>query len=120
MGLRRPVESTRKCDQRTVWGKTSKAMIPLKQVQCRTSAESDADDLQAPRKPLRTLAMTNAFDFDALVIGAGPAGSAAASFLRKSGLSVSIVEKETFPRFRIGESLLPNGNNLLKEIGVWP
>lgn len=44
---------------------------------------------------------------DVLVIGAGPAGSVAAAFLKKQGYSVTVLEKETFPRFQIGESLLP-------------
>ena len=44
---------------------------------------------------------------DVLVIGAGPAGSVAAALLNKAGLSAHVVEKENFPRFVIGESLLP-------------
>ena len=44
---------------------------------------------------------------DVLVIGAGPAGSVAASMIHQSGLSVMVVEREKFPRFVIGESLLP-------------
>ena len=59
-------------------------------------------------------------DYDVLVIGAGPAGTTAAAFARQRGLSVGVIEKERFPRFRIGESLLPNGNALLRESGVWP
>ncbi len=60
-----------------------------------------------------------ATDFDVVVIGGGPAGSCAAAFARQRGLSVCIVEKEAFPRFRIGESLLPMGNAVLKAAGVW-
>jgi len=59
------------------------------------------------------------FDYDVLVIGAGPAGSTAAALARQRGLSVLLVDKEEFPRFRIGESLLPHGNALLRESGVW-
>ncbi len=59
-------------------------------------------------------------DYDVLVIGGGPAGSSAATFARKQGLTVCVAEKENFPRFRIGESLLPQGNTLLRELGVWP
>ena len=44
---------------------------------------------------------------DVLVIGAGPAGCIAASLLNKQGYKVKMVEKEKFPRFVIGESLLP-------------
>lgn len=59
-------------------------------------------------------------DCDVLIIGGGPAGSCAAAFARQAGLSVCLVEKETFPRFRIGESLLPMGNAVLRASGVWP
>ena len=57
--------------------------------------------------------------YDAVVVGGGPAGSAAGSKLAAAGLKVAILEKEKFPRFSIGESLLPHGNSLLKELGVW-
>jgi len=59
-------------------------------------------------------------DFDVLVIGAGPAGSSAACRTAAAGLRTILVEREHFPRFRIGESLLPAGNELLREIGAWP
>ncbi|MET0262947.1 MAG: NAD(P)/FAD-dependent oxidoreductase [Rariglobus sp.] len=60
------------------------------------------------------------YDYDVLVIGAGPAGSSAATRTAAAGLKTIIIEKENFPRFRIGESLLPHGNALLRETGVWP
>lgn len=55
---------------------------------------------------------------DVLVIGAGPSGSIAASILRKNGLDVQIVEKLRFPRFVIGESLLPRCMEALDEAGL--
>lgn len=54
-------------------------------------------------------------DVDVLVIGAGPAGAVAAGIIRKSGLNVQVVEKEKFPRFVIGESLLPRCMEALEE-----
>jgi flavin-dependent dehydrogenase len=55
---------------------------------------------------------------DVLVIGAGPAGTVAASFLKKQGYTVTILEKEKFPRFQIGESLLPCCMEHLQEAGL--
>ncbi|HTI11541.1 MAG TPA: NAD(P)/FAD-dependent oxidoreductase [Puia sp.] len=54
---------------------------------------------------------------DVLVIGAGPAGTVAASIVNKAGFSVKIVEKQRFPRFVIGESLLPRCMEALTEAG---
>lgn len=52
---------------------------------------------------------------DVLIIGAGPSGTASAAILKKEGFNVTIVEKTTFPRFVIGESLLPRCMDLLEE-----
>jgi flavin-dependent dehydrogenase len=52
---------------------------------------------------------------DVLVIGAGPSGTIAASIIRGAGLKVAIVEKMKFPRFVIGESLLPRCMEALSE-----
>jgi len=52
---------------------------------------------------------------DVLVIGAGPSGTIAASIMHQAGLSVQIVEKMNFPRFVIGESLLPRCMEALEE-----
>lgn len=57
---------------------------------------------------------------DALVIGAGPTGTVAASMLNQAGHSVRIVEKEAFPRFVIGESLLPRCMEALDAAGFLP
>ena len=55
---------------------------------------------------------------DVLIIGGGPAGSIAAVKLLRSGYSVTLIEKMSFPRFVIGESLLPRCNELLEEAGL--
>ncbi|OJW82240.1 MAG: pyridine nucleotide-disulfide oxidoreductase [Bacteroidetes bacterium 46-16] len=55
---------------------------------------------------------------DVLVIGAGPSGTIAASLMHKAGLSVQVVEKMKFPRFVIGESLLPRCMEALEEAGL--
>ncbi len=55
---------------------------------------------------------------DVFIIGGGPAGSIAAAKLVQSGLSVEVVEKVKFPRFVIGESLLPRCNELLENANM--
>jgi len=55
---------------------------------------------------------------DVAIIGAGPAGSALATYLAREGKKVVIFEREQFPRFRIGESLLPLNMQLFRELGV--
>jgi len=54
---------------------------------------------------------------DVLVIGAGPAGSVSAAMVHKAGYSVRVVEREKFPRFVIGESLLPRCMEVLEDCG---
>ena len=55
---------------------------------------------------------------DVAVIGGGPAGSTAAAILASSGRRVILFEKEIFPRFHIGESLLPYNMDLLSRLGL--
>jgi len=55
---------------------------------------------------------------DVAIIGAGPAGAALATYLARAGRSVVIFEREQFPRFRIGESLLPLNMEIFRELGV--
>jgi flavin-dependent dehydrogenase len=55
---------------------------------------------------------------DVIVIGGGPAGSTAATLLARKGMSVLLLEREKFPRFQIGESLLPYNNDLFDRLGI--
>jgi FADH2-dependent halogenase len=56
--------------------------------------------------------------FDVLVIGGGPGGSTASTLLARKGHRVLLLEKERFPRFQIGESLLPYNNDIFERLGV--
>jgi len=56
--------------------------------------------------------------YDAIVIGGGPAGSSISAHLARAGRSVLLLEKEKFPRFHVGESLLPYSLPLLERLGV--
>jgi flavin-dependent dehydrogenase len=58
------------------------------------------------------------FDCDVIVAGGGPAGSAAAAWLARSGYRVILFERDRFPRFHIGESLLASVNDVLGAIGA--
>jgi flavin-dependent dehydrogenase len=59
-----------------------------------------------------------ATDYDVLIIGAGPAGSLAAAQLHREGFRLLVVEKQIFPRFVIGESMLPSSMALLEQAGL--
>ena len=57
-------------------------------------------------------------DYDAVVIGGGPGGTTAATVLAQKGRRVVLLEREKFPRYHIGESLLPYGYYVLERIGA--
>jgi FADH2-dependent halogenase len=58
--------------------------------------------------------------YDALILGCGPGGSSVGTFLARAGKKVLVLEKEVFPRFHIGESLLPCNMAIFEEMGVMP
>ncbi len=55
---------------------------------------------------------------DVLIIGAGPAGAISAALLHREKIPVLVLEKQTFPRFVIGESMLPSSMNVLQNAGL--
>ncbi|AEF53610.1 NAD(P)/FAD-dependent oxidoreductase [Marinomonas posidonica] len=57
-------------------------------------------------------------NFDVAIIGAGPSGAVAAAQLARNGHKVLVLEKQHFPRFSIGESLLPQSMELLEQAGM--
>ncbi|MCG9697838.1 NAD(P)/FAD-dependent oxidoreductase [Shewanella sp. Isolate11] len=57
-------------------------------------------------------------DYDVVIIGAGPSGSVAASLLQQQGRRVLVLEKQQFPRFSIGESLLPCCMQILEQANM--
>ncbi len=57
-------------------------------------------------------------DYDVIILGGGPGGATAAMILARAGHRVCVVEKESHPRFHIGESILPRNMVLLRELGL--
>src|SRR5678816_3261459 len=58
--------------------------------------------------------------FDAIIIGGGPSGSAASAVLAEHGHRVLVLEREKFPRYHIGESLIPFTYQPLERLGMIP
>ncbi len=64
------------------------------------------------------MSISTALSPDVLVIGAGPSGAIASALLVRKGYKVLVLEKEQFPRFSIGESLLPHCMQFVEEAGM--
>src|SRR5579872_6113871 len=59
-------------------------------------------------------------DVPVVVIGGGPAGSTVSTLVAQQGHRVRLFERERFPRFHIGESLIPETYHVLKRLGMLP
>jgi flavin-dependent dehydrogenase len=64
--------------------------------------------------------MSIAAEYDVVVVGGGPAGSTTSTLLAQQGLRVGLFEREKFPRFHIGESLIPETYWVLKRLNMLP
>src|SRR5437868_1902868 len=64
--------------------------------------------------------MTSTLSYDVVVIGGGPGGATVGTLLAKAGRRVLIVERGNFPRFHIGESLMPEAYWTFERLGLLP
>ncbi|GAB4528223.1 MAG: hypothetical protein Tsb0014_09410 [Pleurocapsa sp.] len=62
--------------------------------------------------------MTNHSNYDVVIIGGGPAGSSLSVLLAQQGYEVLLLEREKFPRFHVGESLLPATQLIWEKLGI--
>jgi len=71
-----------------------------------------------PSTPMPRIGGDAVEQFDVVVVGGGPAGASTATVLAQAGLKVCVLEREHFPRFHVGESLLPAAWELYDRLGV--
>ena len=65
-------------------------------------------------------AMKTCNEYDAIIIGGGPAGCASAAILAEYGHRVLVLEREKFPRYHVGESLIPFTYQPMERLGLIP
>ena len=63
---------------------------------------------------------TDAREHDVIVVGGGPAGATTATLIAQQGYSVRLLEREHFPRYHVGESLIPETFWVLDRLGILP
>ena len=56
--------------------------------------------------------------YDVVIIGGGPSGCSAAAILAEAGRDVLVLEREKFPRYKVGESMIPFTYHPLKRLGL--
>src|SRR5688572_32411973 len=83
------------------------------------AAESCHLDLESQTSS-RKFIMPSTIDPDIIVIGGGPAGATVSTLLAQQGVRVQLFERENFPRFHIGESLIPETYWVLKRLNMLP
>ncbi len=71
-----------------------------------------------PRANLTSCDVKNRNQYDAIIIGGGPAGCSAAAVLAEAGRNVLVIEREKFPRYKVGESMIPFTYHPLKRLGL--
>ena len=75
-------------------------------------------DVVIPQRPIDSRCLPDRTDV--VVIGGGPAGATTATLLAQKGHRVTLLERERFPRFHIGESLIPETFWVLERLGLLP